>query len=202
MTWLALKILGYLLAAFLIGTVAGWMLTKLADRDRLHTRLAQAAAEIAELRRQQVPRPAGSDASTHAVVDAQAEMIPEGDAAEIRPRKNGVVSDQERLNGKKGIRLPNDERLAGLQSEIAQLRQQLVEANEANRPNTALELTIKELEGRLVRKMAEIDRLQRALNSEGRKVVELERERELQNKSLLVLHQQLQMKRNPQCSSG
>jgi len=40
MTWLALKILGYLLAAFLIGTVAGWMLTKLADRDRLHTRLA------------------------------------------------------------------------------------------------------------------------------------------------------------------
>ncbi|MBM4204457.1 MAG: hypothetical protein FJ194_09955 [Gammaproteobacteria bacterium] len=106
------------------------------------------------------------------------------------------------MNGKEGIRLPNDERLAELQSEIAQLRQQLVEANEANRPNTALELTIKELEGRLVRKMAEIDRLQRALNSEERKVVELERERELQNKSLLVLHQQLQMERKPQRSSG
>jgi len=206
MTWLALKILGYLLMAFFIGTAAGWVLTKTARRDRLYTKLAGAAAEITELRRQLDARPAMVDTPTAPLADPSADPITGGEnraildqsSAELQQLKQRAEIDQERLNEVEAARPATENLLAALHREIARLRQQLVEANEASRPNAALELTVKELEGRLVRKMAEIDRLQRTLNSEERKVGELERERELQNKSLLVLHQQLEMERKPQ----
>ena len=54
---------------------------------------------------------------------------------------------------------------------------------------------VHELESRLRQTAAEHERLTRALEQEKRKVVELERERELQNKSLQVLHQQLELAR-------
>jgi structural maintenance of chromosome 2 len=55
--------------------------------------------------------------------------------------------------------------------------------------------SIADLEARLTRKSEEHDRLARALESEQRRVMELERERELQNKSLRVLHQQLELEK-------
>ena len=54
---------------------------------------------------------------------------------------------------------------------------------------------VQELEARLRQKAVEFDRLSKALETEQRKVLELERERELQNKSLQVLHQQLELER-------
>ena len=67
-----------------------------------------------------------------------------------------------------------------------------------------LNRSVKELEARLVRKAGELDRLEQALSREERKVRELERERELQNKSLHVLHQQLELERerSPQTAHG
>ncbi|MEJ2087271.1 MAG: hypothetical protein P8Y69_02055 [Gammaproteobacteria bacterium] len=61
-----------------------------------------------------------------------------------------------------------------------------------------------ELEVRLKQKAEEYDRLVRDLEMERRRVVELERERELQNKSLQVLHQQLELERerNQRVASG
>lgn len=61
-----------------------------------------------------------------------------------------------------------------------------------------------ELEVRLKQKAEEYDRLVRDLETERRRVVELERERELQNKSLQVLHQQLELERerNQRVASG
>lgn len=63
---------------------------------------------------------------------------------------------------------------------------------------------VHELESRLRQTTLEHERLTKALEQEKRKVVELERERELQNKSLQVLHQQLELAREggPQASSG
>jgi chromosome segregation ATPase len=60
-----------------------------------------------------------------------------------------------------------------------------------------------ELESRLRQTTLERDRLSKALDQEKRKVIELERERELQNKSLQVLHQQLELAREtgPQAAS-
>lgn len=54
---------------------------------------------------------------------------------------------------------------------------------------------VRELETRLKQKAEEYDRLATDLDLEQRRVVELERERELQNKSLQVLHQQLELER-------
>jgi chromosome segregation ATPase len=201
MTWLALKILGYLGAAFLIGSVTGWMLTKIVRRDRLYKRLAEAAVEITELRRQLDARTVNSDAqSTPLHAQSTAEQRATAQALEQLRDQSGL--DQQRLHEMEAVQHATDNLIAALHREIASLRQELVVANEAGHRNPALELTIKELEGRLVRKMAEIDRLRQALNSEERKVGELERERELQNKSLLVLHQQLEMERKPQRVAG
>ncbi len=51
------------------------------------------------------------------------------------------------------------------------------------------------LEARLARKTMDYERLARDLEVSQRRVTELERERELQNKSLQVLHQQLELER-------
>jgi hypothetical protein len=74
--------------------------------------------------------------------------------------------------------------------------------------STAMEEVLRsevhELESRLRQRTTDHDRQQRALEQEQRKVLELERERELQNKSLQVLHQQLELAREngQQAASG
>ena len=56
-----------------------------------------------------------------------------------------------------------------------------------------LRTEVHELESRLRQTAGEHDRLNKALEHEKRKVAELQRERELQNRSLQVLHQQLEL---------
>lgn len=91
-----------------------------------------------------------------------------------------------------------------LHQQIAQLQLQVPTGDE-NKVDDArvdeLERTVKELEARLIRKAAEFDRIERELSREKARVAELERERELQNKSLQVMHQQLQMERERPTSS-
>lgn len=88
--------------------------------------------------------------------------------------------------------------ITALHAEIARLRQELQQRPTVSHQQTsALELANRELEARLVRKLSEVDRLEQALAAEERQVRELERERELQNKSLHVLHQQLELERTP-----
>lgn len=67
-------------------------------------------------------------------------------------------------------------------------------ASEAS-ANEAMAKEVAELQARLRQKAEEQERLNKVLETEQRKVVELERERELQNKSLQVLHQQLELER-------
>ncbi len=59
----------------------------------------------------------------------------------------------------------------------------------------ALLKQVAELQAQLAEKEAEQERLSNTLENEQRKLAELERERELQNKSLQVLHQQLELER-------
>ncbi|MCZ6708817.1 MAG: hypothetical protein O7B25_00475 [Gammaproteobacteria bacterium] len=63
---------------------------------------------------------------------------------------------------------------------------------------------VHELESRLRQTVVEQDRLSKALGQEKRMVAELRRERELQNRSLLVLHQQLELadENGKQAASG
>ena len=82
---------------------------------------------------------------------------------------------------------------AAAEAEVITLKADLARAGEG--ANSDSSETVAELEARLQRKTEEHDRLARALESEQRRVTELERERELQNKSLRVLHQQLELEK-------
>lgn len=87
---------------------------------------------------------------------------------------------------------------AAAEAELVSLKAQLARtATAASARSTApnSEGDVKELEARLRQKAQEQEKLNRALETEQRRVVELERERELQNKSLQVLHQQLELER-------
>ena len=82
---------------------------------------------------------------------------------------------------------------AAAEAEVITLKAELARAGDGADSESGE--AIAELEARLKQKSEEHDRLARALESEQRRVTELERERELQNKSLRVLHQQLELEK-------
>jgi chromosome segregation ATPase len=61
--------------------------------------------------------------------------------------------------------------------------------------NDTLVKQVAELQAQLAKKEAEQEQLSNMLQTEQRKLAQLEKERELQNKSLQVLHQQLELER-------
>jgi predicted RNase H-like nuclease (RuvC/YqgF family) len=82
---------------------------------------------------------------------------------------------------------------AAAEAEVITLKAELARAGES--AGTGSSDAVADLESRLKQKSEEHDRLARELESEQRRVTELERERELQNKSLRVLHQQLELEK-------
>ncbi len=85
---------------------------------------------------------------------------------------------------------------AAAEGEVITLKAQLARASGSASPATGEHAdAIADLEKRLVQKTMDYERLARDLEVEQRRVMELERERELQNKSLRVLHQQLELER-------
>lgn len=85
---------------------------------------------------------------------------------------------------------------ASAEAEVITLKAELARAGSAPGAQDADAAgTIAELEQRLAQKTMDYERLARDLEVEQRRVTELERERELQNKSLRVLHQQLELER-------
>jgi chromosome segregation protein len=86
---------------------------------------------------------------------------------------------------------------AAAEAELARLRRDAGGRNaggETTVDGAALE-RIKELEARLEQTADEHERLNRTLETERRRIAQLERERELQNRSLRVLHEQLEVER-------
>lgn len=203
MTWLALRIFGYLLAAGLVGAVTGWLLSRLARRDRWQVQLVQARAEAFDLRNQLERQARQVEALRERLAQLPEERLPPADdvsrPTELADRETGSEVAPADLQTQLAA---SEDLIRALHQEIVRLRLAAEGAAVAPKVSPALELTVKDLEGRLVRKMAELDRLQQALTSEEKKVRDLERERELQNKSLLVLNQQLEMERKPQRAAG
>ena len=108
-----------------------------------------------------------------------------GDAGNEAP-KQAVSSDEA------------DEVVAMLHAQIERLEVELADARyqlDLGASDAGLRTEVDELTSRLRQKAQEHDRLNRALEIEKSKVAELEQERELQNKSLQILHQQLEMER-------
>lgn len=88
--------------------------------------------------------------------------------------------------------------IAGLHAEIERLKEEIATTRiqlEVAQSDDGQRQEIADLTNRLRQKAEDYERLQKALRQEERKVSELERERELQNRSLKVLHQQLEMVR-------
>lgn len=90
--------------------------------------------------------------------------------------------------------------IAELHREIERLKEEVATTKiqlEVAQSDNSMEQEVAELTIRLRQKAEDYERLQKTLQIEQRKVTELERERELQNRSLKVLHQQLEMVREP-----
>ncbi len=82
---------------------------------------------------------------------------------------------------------------AAAEAEVITLKAELARAGAA--ADGGDNQAIADVEARLKQKTDAFDQLSRAFESEQRRVTELERERELQNKSLRVLHQQLELEK-------
>ncbi|MCP5179981.1 MAG: hypothetical protein H6993_06150 [Pseudomonadales bacterium] len=215
MIYLVGRIFLYLLVATLIGGVAGWQLVRrrmqrqldlerrtvsaarleLSQREQELTRLSQRVDELESL---PAAVPSADTVEVEALRDQLAQRFAELDAMRRAFEELKQEQASAHMNEEAGNNL-----ITVLHAEIARLRAENEALKEA-RPKSPDDLTmmVRDLEGRLVRKLNEIDRLQQSLAGEERKVLELERERELQDKSLHVLHQQLELERMPKRAAG
>ena len=98
-----------------------------------------------------------------------------------------------------------DNLIAELSAEIARLKAQLAQpapAPAADADETLLQIETEALRNKLVSTESKLSAIHADLLQEQNRVSELERERELQNKSLQVLHQQLELERTRRVASG
>lgn len=94
--------------------------------------------------------------------------------------------------------------LLALKAEVSRLDSALEAAKSAASSPAAPQPVAEspELVNRIAELEHELERAQRALRNEQRRVTELERERELQNRTLQVLHQQLEMAKENRSATG
>lgn len=133
------------------------------------------------------------DAASTPIVDGE---LVSADELSAEPVSNDVLDFESAAAEPSTAHL---EQIAFLEARIKVLERELTEANfaaDTAQADNGIRDEMEELTKRLRQKAQDFDRLNRQMEGEKRKVAELERERELQNKSLQVLHQQLEMERN------
>ena len=118
---------------------------------------------------------------------------------------NDIACLEKDLSQSRAITADGVAEAAAAEAEIVTLKADLARAgsslaqgsaqDQGNPNDNSARAEVEELEARLRQKAQEYERLNKMLETEQRKVMELERERELQNKSLQVLHQQLELER-------
>ncbi len=210
MIYLVSQIFIYLAMAIATGVVTGWLLAQSSSRSAL----ASVATHVSQLRRDlerrnealvvaekkvtelaalaAVPRESPALAQIATELRGQCEV----QARQINDFQVELARVRQEHSASRAGEEASNNLITALHTEIARLRQELQQRSTVQpKQSAALELANKELEGRLVRKLSEVDRLEQALAAEERRIRELERERDLQNKSLHVLHQQLEMER-------
>ena len=212
MIYLVSQIFFYLAIAMITGVVTGWLLAQLRRRSvlaavgiqvsqlRLDLARRDEALVMAEQRAAELAARAQAPKTSPALADIAVQLREQCDAQTAQ--LSDLQIELARVHQEHGADIASEEAsnnlITALHAEIARLRQELQTRNAVNpKQSEKLELANKELEGRLIRKLGEVDRLEQALAAEERRVRQLEREHELQNKSLHVLHQQLEMEREP-----
>lgn len=151
----------------------------------------------------------GSATADNATLDVDLKVDPAGGVdksanANLAPAGTGVLDQNPELHEQihqlerelvnaRAVTADAVAEAAAAEAEVITLKAELARAGGSG--GQADDTAVDELEARLRQKAEEYERLNRSLEMEQRKVLELERERELQNKSLQVLHQQLELER-------
>lgn len=124
------------------------------------------------------------------------EVLDFGDSGADRALTDAVTRLERELATAKSQAADATAEAASAEAEVITLKAELARAGSASGASGAqAREAIADLEKRLAQKTMDYERLARDLEVEQRRVLELERERELQNKSLRVLHQQLELER-------
>jgi hypothetical protein len=216
-TYLILKISGYLVLALLAGLATGWFLrhiTATSREEEMQRTLADARARVPQfetlIRSRDVQishlkeEIKDKNFRINALVDdlraaetalKDAHGNSGNGAATQPPERNDQVSQLKRQLEEACAQAADAMSVAAAaESELIQLKAERARVSEAP-PHQPSAEQHPEPAGRFKQTDAEFIRLRQDLELEQRRVLELERERELQNKSLQVLHQQLELER-------
>ncbi|MGD8417996.1 MAG: hypothetical protein PVH91_13140 [Pseudomonadales bacterium] len=165
------------------------------DKDRELKQLAAQQATLNELKSADVTAPASETLVGGEVLDF-GEDAATGPAGADAALKEKVVRLERELAVAKSQAADATAEAAAAEAEVITLKAELARAGTGgDTTDGKADQVLAELEKRLATKTMEYERLARDLEVEQRRVAELERERALQNKSLRVLHQQLELER-------
>ena len=223
MTFLIVKILAYLVTAGVIGFAAGWLFRNLQGQkieEQAQRSVHDAKSKVPQLesllrgRDDQIKKLKEEAKEFKEALQGKDQEVADKDR-ELMEQKRETNKYKQSQDAKKGFSLDDDDDdasdlIAELSREITSLKAELKVA-QATAPvsSTDPQLDTEVFETELTALRDETLRLKDALRDtsanlerEQSTVAELERERELQNKSLKVLHQQLELERSRKAANG
>lgn len=222
MTFLIVKILAYLVTAGVIGFAAGWLFRNLQGQkieEQAQRSVHDAKSKVPQLesllrgRDDQIKKLKEEAKEFKEALQVKDQEVADKDR-ELMEQKRETNKYKQSQDAKKGFALDDDDDasdlIAELSREITSLKAELKVAQAtapASSTNPQLDTEVFETELSALRDetLRLKDALQEAsanLEREQSTVAELERERELQNKSLKVLHQQLELERSRKAANG
>ena len=223
MTFLIVKILAYLVTAGVIGFAAGWLFRNLQGQkieEQAQRSVHDAKSKVPQLesllrgRDDQIKKLKEEAKEFKEALQGKDQEVADKDR-ELMEQKRETNKYKQSQDAKKGFSLDDDDDdasdlIAELSREITSLKAELKVA-QATAPGSSTnpQLDTEVFETELTALRDETLRLKDALRDtsanlerEQSTVAELERERELQNKSLKVLHQQLELERSRKAANG
>lgn len=171
MIYLVMKMLVYLAVAMAAGFGAGWLirnLTATRKEDELQRALGETKSRLPQL---------------ESLMRTRDEQLNNA-RAELKDKDARIGELRAQMDSQQKTLKERERDLKNAQARLAVLD----ELDDGS-------VDLQALESRLRETALDRDRLSKALEQEKRRITELERERELQNRSLLVLHQQLELAR-------
>ncbi len=226
MIFLIFKIFVYLLIAALIGAAAGWLIRNLKAQkteENAARAVNDAKAKLPQLesllrgRDEQITKLKDQMAEAKTQLNEQTQetraMEQKLREQERETRRLQQTADaQQMAEGEGGFDVEDMDQsgdtntlITELSSEIARLKAQLAagpKLSAVDADETMMQVEMDSMRAKLKNAERELARVQSELTHEQTKVSELERERELQNKSLQVLHQQLELARSQRAAAG
>jgi DNA repair exonuclease SbcCD ATPase subunit len=231
MIFLILKIFVYLIVAAGIGGAAGWLMRNLQaqkSEEEATRAMNEAKAKLPQIesllrgRDDQLRKAKDELSEAKATLNGHVNEL-KANEQKLREQEREIKRLEQSAQAHRSADLGDmdvdaeggsdtDDLIAELSQEIARLKSELEtrdhdsatpdgEGVDEPREESLARVELEALQTQLVSLERSLERAQSDLRSEQDKVGELERERELQNKSIQVLHQQLEMERSRRASA-